>query len=180
MKGVDCEMNWRELIHQFLTACADDHRDRVLVGDATRRNKFIREFGSADLQQSETERIKASLEESEAGLGAPDEYRLVEEGPNQIVAEVDAGPNGQPHRLSRFRIGTSNGRLELIDFYWKCGLCADGSCKWCNGSGVCHMCEGVGKCEFCDGDPVCAMCKGERACSMCKTGEMPGWIRMSH
>lgn len=174
-------MNWRELIHRFLTACAEDDHGRSLVAAQSRRNKFIQEYGAENLRRNCAKRIEANLALSNASLGSPDDYRLIEESSDLIVAEVDPGPNRQPYRLTRFRVANRGGRLELVDYFWKCGVCDDGNCKWCNGSGLCHMCDGVGVgvCDFCDADSSCAMCEGTRACSMCKDGEMPGWRRMS-
>lgn len=171
-------MNWRELIHQFLIACAEDDRTRALTESQSKRSQFLEKFGTDSLSQLEAERVRLLILRSQKSLGSPNSYQIVEESTDLIIAEVEPAPNGHPYRLTRFRLERCDGQWKLEDYLWQC-QCTDGKCGWCDGTGICSVCEGEGECKFCDGQYFCQLCKGDRRCSICKEGTMPGWNSMT-
>ncbi len=178
-------MNWRELIHQYLIACAEDAREQLLAAGKSRQRKFIEKSGTTSLRERDAERMQSLALESEAPLDSPDGYKVVEERPDLIIVEVEPGPNGHPIVQTRFRLTQSNESWLLDDTFWKCH-CSDGECSLCDGTGTCRICMGAGtwrtfwgllrrKCMLCNGEGICRYCKGTRLCDHCKESDIPGW-----
>jgi hypothetical protein len=172
-------MNWRQLIHQYLSGCAEDDRNRLIVERTNRRQHFIEQCGTERLKQSENARIQSNILTSQEPPGSPDSYVVVEEQDDYLIVEVEPAENGHPFKLTRFRLIQTHGKWKLDDYLWQC-QCSNGKCNWCDGSGICAVCQGDGECRFCDGQHICQLCKGIRICSICKDSDMPGWNSMTN
>ena len=171
-------MNWRDVIHEFLTACAENSRARFLVEGDSPRSKYILKSGTEDMVTRESERLRKNIVESAGPIGSSEKYRLVVEQPNLIIAEVDPAGNRHPFRLTRFRLVVADEQWKLDEILIKCS-CTEGACSWCDGTGKCSVCGGGGDCKFCDGSSECQLCKGAYLCSICESSAMPGWNRMA-
>ena len=171
-------MTWRELIDQYLAACAADDRNRLTAELNGDRRMFIDAHGTGRFKQYENGRLESHAKRTEEPPSSSDSYVIVQEQDDLVIAEVQPAPNGHPFKLTRFRLVRSHGRWQLDDYLWKC-QCSNGECEWCGGSGVCAVCHGEGECKFCGGELVCQLCKGTHTCRICKDSDMPGWNGMA-
>ena len=171
-------MTWRELIDQYLTACATDDRDRLTAERRGDRQEFIAAHGTKRLRDFENGRLQSHSQITEEPTLSPYSYALIHENDDVLIAEVQPAPNGHPYKLTRFRLIRNGGQWQLDNYLWKCP-CSNGECEWCGGSGVCAICDGEGDCKFCCGELVCQLCKGARTCRICKDSDMPGWNSMA-
>lgn len=171
-------MTWRELIDQYLSACAADDRARLTADLRGERRLFIESHGTRRFKQYENGRLESHAERLEEPSLSSDSYEIVQEKADLIIAEVQPAKNGHPYMLTRFRLVRNQEQWELDDYLWKC-QCSNGECDWCDGSGVCAICHGEGECKFCRGEHMCQLCKGTRTCRRCKDSYMPGWNSMA-
>lgn len=179
------EMNWREVIHQYLIACAEDTREQLLSAAKNRQRKHIEEHGTVSLRERDAKKMQSLVLKYGAPLNSPDGYQVVEEHADLVIVEVEPDPNGHPIVQTRFRLMQRDETWELDDIFWKCH-CPGGKCSLCDGTGTCRICNGKGtwrtcwglvrrECMLCHGEAICKHCKGTGLCTFCKESDMPGW-----
>lgn len=177
-------MHWREVIYRYLSACADD-----VIRDTTRtrREQFIRNFGTDGLNQREqTHQAEIRGQYQLKGIPGPDNYQVIDADSSQIVAELDECSDfGELVFPTRFVLVRIDDVWLLDDILWRC-MCKDGSCFSCKGTGQCQICnvntdfsdlldEPEEKCGICNGDQRCDVCRGSGHCEYCQDSDMPGW-----
>jgi hypothetical protein len=170
-------MKWRDLIQQYLAACAADDAARIDAERVGRRQQFMATHASTEFIHLEEQRLRENTSRLSASPSDSESFQLIEETDSLMIVEVKPGENQIPHATTRFQLVIENGRWVLDDYLWKC-QCENGDCNWCGGSGDCAVCGGDGNCKFCDDELTCQLCKGEGKCSSCATSKMPGWNTM--
>ena len=179
-------MNWREVIHKYLTALAQDTHDCRQQANSVRERTFMQSYATLACKERYIQKMDDFLK-FEAPLQSPETYKVIEEHPQLVIAEVEGVDRGQPMVLTRFRLRRDNSSWLLDDIFWKC-VCSDenGKCFDCKGTGKCTFCEGSGtmtkfwgiikvKCVLCGGQPICQQCSGTGLCKHCSESDMPGW-----
>lgn len=173
-------MHWREVLHSYLSACAQD--DREVVPEAHVRS-FLEQFATSALRQREQQRWADRRRVSQQ-VPPPESYEAIEDAPQSVIAEVERR-YGTVTRAMRFRLVHEGGGWRLDDYFNKCSLCDDGACPDCHGTGRCVLCEGVGVLPCDDGaeSELCDLCNGQATCRFCLCGRcryciesgVPGW-----
>lgn len=128
------DTNWREVIHQYLSACAKDAHDRLLQESKGRAKTFIQRCGTLAFKERDIQRMEYFLK-SEASPKPPDSYKVIEEHPGLVIAEAEGVEHGEPAMLTRFRLKQDDGSWLLDDIFWKC-VCLDAN-------GKCFLCKGT-------------------------------------
>ena len=170
-------MHWRNLIENYLKACALDDLARQTAALEANRGQFLQQHASETFIAYETQRIQDNIERLSKSPSDPNSFDIVDENNNFMIVYVPSGENGLPHHATRFLLTKPNGNWLIDDYYWECS-CDDGNCNWCSGSGICAVCGGNGECKFCDNDLTCQLCKGSKQCGRCGGTDMPGWTSM--
>ena len=197
------DLEWRDLINRYLMACWEDQQAVKRTRGETNEQRILMIFGTRGLQRNFADRKADADQLSSQPLGRAEEYTLVQESQDLVIAEVDPSPSGCPMMKSRFRIVRHDGKCFLDDVYWECHCddgkcfscangscrhCSDGNCSFCNGNGVCKcllffslpcvICRGSGSCLFCKGKGFCDGCEGIGKCTSCSHSDMPGWTSL--
>jgi len=197
-------MDWRELIHGYLTACNADHEKGLSGWKEREEILFLERFGTDALKKRREQSHSAVLQERK-GTAPPDTYTLVEESADRLVADVkgveDAG--GEPRWDTRFVLKRDGDGWLIHDMYWRCFACqmetepaGPGKCLICKGTGKCSTCLEIRKvrnwlwhiifflygrpeCGSCHGTGQCCHCGGTGRCDYCAGSDMPGWNSLS-
>jgi hypothetical protein len=176
-------MGWRGVIHHYLMACVEDSRR---VSPPTRRAQFIDEHGTTALKHREQEnqaRLEKRVESQQ--VPSPETYKVIEESPTRVIAEVEKGNLLELFGATRFLVVNVDNQWKLDDIFWNC-VCKTGVCILCEGKRYCMHCNGRGftrrffgllkqECILCHGKPKCTYCSGTGRCKHCSESPIPGW-----
>jgi hypothetical protein len=181
-------MTWRQVIHQYLMACAEDFRRMSPVTSETR---FITEHGTTSLGLREREyRTQADKLRAAQQWPLPETYKVIEESPTRVIADLQNSKLIELFCATRFVVVSIDNEWKLDDTFLKCS-CENGDCFFCDGTGYCRVCYrgpfarwffGLVKerCGFCQGKPKCKYCDATGRCVDCFQSPFPGWrSRMS-
>jgi hypothetical protein len=176
-------MGWREVIHQYLTACLADSRQNPLP---TSRAQCIDDLGTTALKDRERQnRIQLDKRLLSQQVPPPETYKAIEEGPTRVVAEVEKANLSELFFNNRFLVIKVDSRWKLDDVFWPC-TCENGVCFFCDGTGYCTLCNGRGftrrffgllkqECLYCKAKPKCKYCGGTGRHDHCSDSPIPGW-----
>jgi hypothetical protein len=174
-------MDWREVIHRYLSACATDAGKRAPCAS---RAQFIVEHGTTSLikreQQNETQREKWLASQQ---VPSPESYKEIEASPTRVIAEVEKSHHCELSLITRFMVAKVDNEWKLDDIFWSC-ICEDGICFYCQGTGYCRHCNGIGftrrffgllkqDCILCRAKPSCTFCNGLGRCQRCVESQSP-------
>ena len=176
-------MDWRGVIHHYLMACVEDSR-RVSLPKS--RIQFIDEHGTTALklcQQEKKTRSDKLVASQQVPL--PEMYKVIEESPTRVLAEVEKANLLELFRATRFLVVNVDNQWKLDDTFSNC-VCKTGGCFGCESKGYCRVCEGRGltrrffslmkqECFLCHGKPKCKFCDGTGRCDLCSQSPIPGW-----
>ena len=177
-----CLMGWREVIHQYLSACVADSRQ---APPRATRALVIDNLGTAVLKHREREnRIKLDKRVASQQVPPRETYKVIEESPTRVIAEVEKANLLELFGPTRFLVVKVDDQWKLDDIFWNCA-CRTGVCFCCKGKGHCAFCNGRGfirrffgllkqEC-ICKGEPKCTFCSGTGRCEHCLESPIPGW-----
>jgi hypothetical protein len=176
-------MGWREVIHQYLSACVADSRE---VPPPMSRAQFIEDLGTTALKHREWQnRTQSDKRVASQQVPPPETYKEIEESPTRVIAEVEKANLLELFCTTRFLVVKVDNQWKLDDIFWNC-TCKNGVCFYCRGKGYCTLCNGRGftrqffgllkqECILCKAKPKCTFCSGTGRCEHCLESPIPGW-----
>lgn len=176
-------MGWREIIHQYLTACIEDS---LQLPPPWSRAKFIDEFGTTALYHRENHnQMRLDRRVKSQQVPPLETYKVIEESATRVIAEVEKTNHVELFSNMRYLVVMVDNQWKLDDIFWNC-ICKNGACNICQGTGNCRLCNGRGfrrryfglvkqACQLCEGKPQCTFCRGTGRCDHCLDSPMPGW-----
>jgi len=180
-------MDWREVIHQYLSSCVADSRR---VPPPTRRAHAIKELGTTALKDRHLQnQIQASKRAASQQAPPCETYKVIEESQTRVIAEIEKADFIELCIATRFLVLKVDDQWKLEDIFWKC-TCKSGICFYCEGTGSCPHCHGAGftraffglrkqGCGLCKANSKCTFCNGVGRCKHCLESEIPGWTSQS-
>ena len=153
------------------------------------RTQFIHQRGTAALQHHELQsRTETDKKVASQQVPPPETYKVIEESPTRVIAEVEGNLFELLLRTSCFLVVMVDDEWKLDDIFWSC-TCKKGVCFACRGNGHCTYCNGRGftrravflkrTCVLCHGKARCKFCSGTGQCDHCIESPIPGWVSRS-
>jgi hypothetical protein len=123
-------MDWREVIHRYLSACVEDSRQ---ARPPLSRLHFIDELGTTALKSREAQnRTRLENKMASQKVLLPETFKEIEGSPTRIVAEVEKANVFELFFTTRFLLIMEDDQWKLEDILWKCS-CENGMCISCKG-----------------------------------------------
>jgi len=176
-------MGWRVVIHHYLMAFVEASRP---VAPPTSWAQFIDMHGTTALKHREQEnRTRSEKRLASKQVPPPETYKVIEESPTRVLAEVEKFPLLEVLGAHRFLVVKVDDQWKVDDIFYKC-FCKNGVCRICAGKGYCTACNWPfftrslfsllrQECNLCQGNRKCKPCGGKGRCEHCSQSPIPGW-----